>query len=211
MDTQNEQLNQLKEIRSLMERSSRFLSLSGLAGISAGIVALLGAAAAFFLLDFDERYFDNYQYFFNLEIGYTKFASFLLADGIVMLFLALSLSLFFTIRKARKNGFPIWDNTTRRLLINLAIPLATGGLFCIALLLHRLVFLIAPATLIFYGLGLIFASHYTLKELRYLGLSEIFLGLISSVLVGYGLVFWALGFGVLHIIYGWQMYHKYEQ
>ena len=114
-------------------------------------------------------------------------------------------------RKAKRKGLPVWDSTAKRLLLNLLIPLATGGLFCLVLLYHRQVGMIAPATLIFYGLALLNASKYTLNDIRYLGILEIIIGLIASVYIGYGLLFWAVGFGVLHIVYGIVMYSKYEK
>jgi hypothetical protein len=43
-----------------------------------------------------------------------------------------------------------------------------------------------------------------------LGITEIILGLMSSWLIGYGLLFWAVGFGVMHIFYGLMMYFRYE-
>ena len=65
--------------------------------------------------------------------------------------------------------------------------------------------------LIFYGLALINSSKYTFFEIRYLGIAEIVLGLIASVFVSSGLILWAAGFGLLHIIYGIIMYYKYER
>jgi hypothetical protein len=70
--------------------------------------------------------------------------------------------------------------------------------------------LIGPTTLIFYGLALLNGSSFVSEELRMLGLLEIGLGLIALFFVGYGLYFWALGFGVFHIGYGWWMYRKYD-
>jgi hypothetical protein len=206
-----DQIDNLQEIRTLMERSSRFLSLSGLSGISAGIIALIGAAIAFFYLDFDERYFDVNSYFSKRSCQFQSKMNFIILDAILILILALSAGYFFTSRKAKKQGLKIWNNTAKRLLVNLFIPLITGGLFCIVLLYHGMFFLVAPATLIFYGLALINASKYTLPDIRYLGISEIILGLAGSVMVGYGLVIWTIGFGVLHIIYGTVMYRKYER
>ena len=40
----------LQAIREIMERSSKFLSLSGLSGIFAGVCALIGAAIAWFII-----------------------------------------------------------------------------------------------------------------------------------------------------------------
>ncbi len=207
-----EQLENLNEIRNLMEKSSRFLSLSGLSGISAGIIALAGAAIAFFYLDFDQRYFDINHYFYNKMFlkMYHSF-SFLFLDAIIILVLALTAGVYFTTRKARKKGLAVWDSTAKRMLINLFIPLIAGGLFCLILLYHNIFFLVAPCTLLFYGIALLNASKYTLPDIRYLGISEILLGLIGSLFVGYGLVIWAIGFGLLHIIYGTVMYIRYER
>lgn len=205
-------INQLEEIRSLMERSTRFLSLSGLSGVSAGIIALAGAAFAFFHLDYNIRYFDINEYFNSCL--YRKFSSsinLLLLDGIVTLAFAASAILFFTIRRARKQGHKVWDQSAKRVLYHLLVPLATGGLFCIILLYHGIIFLIGPATLVFYGLALINAGKFTLPDIQYLGISEIVLGLLSCFFVGYGLLFWAIGFGLLHIVYGSVMYFKYER
>ena len=119
--------------------------------------------------------------------------------------------LILTWRSAKKNGQTIWDATAKRMLINLMIPLVTGGFFCMILLIHGLIGLVAPVTLIFYGLALINGSKYTLDDIRYLGICEIILGLLASIFIGYGLLFWAIGFGVLHIVYGLLMYNKYER
>ena len=91
------------------------------------------------------------------------------------------------------------------------IPLITGGLFCLALLYHGLAGLVAPATLVFYGLALVNASKYTLHDIRNVGYCEIVLGLASLFFLGYGLEVWVIGFGILHIIYGSLMYWKYER
>jgi len=195
-----------------MERSSKFLSLSGLSGIIAGLIALLGAGIAFFYLYYEVRYFDINHYFADrLFVQGQKDTVFLVADALVILVLAIASGIYFTTRKARRNKIQVWNSTSKRLVVNLLIPLAAGGIFCLALLYNGIFFLVAPATLIFYGLALVHASKYTLDDVRILGLSEIVTGLAASFLVGYGLVFWAFGFGLLHILYGTIMYFKYER
>jgi hypothetical protein len=211
MKHNQEPIQQLTEIRDLMERSSKFISLSGFSGVFAGIFALIGAGIAFFWLDFDQQYFHIQRYF--LEMSYLKLAfswHLIILDAGIVLFLALLSGTFFSIRKARKKGLKIWDSSARRMLVSLMIPLATGGIFCLILWYHRMVYFIAPVTLLFYGLALLNASKYTYSEVRILGISELFLGLLASFFIGYGLLFWAFGFGVLHIIYGMLMYFKYE-
>ncbi|MEK7255717.1 MAG: hypothetical protein AAB316_13290, partial [Bacteroidota bacterium] len=141
-------------------------------------------------------------------LGYEEF--FVLVAAAVFLRAVVS-GVYFTTRKARRNGQKIWDALSQRMLVNLLIPLAAGGLFCIALYWHGMIGLIAPSTLVFYGLALINGGKYTLDDIRYLGMTEVALGLFGMFSPGYGLELWALGFGVLHIIYGIVMYLKYEQ
>jgi hypothetical protein len=128
----------------------------------------------------------------------------------IVLFSALTFGIFFTIRKSRKYNLPIWTVATKKMLVNLSIPLLVGGVFCLALLYHGFFILIAPATLLFYGLALINAEKYTFSDIKYLGFCELILGCISLFFLGYGLVFWIVGFGVLHILYGLIMFKKYK-
>ena len=210
MNTKPEQ--QLSEIMDLMERSSRFISLSGLSGVVAGVVALLGAIFAFFYLDYDLRYLNPDEYFgAERSIYASKVTWVLIADAVIVFGLAVSLAIYFTSRKAKKQKHKIWTHSTRQLLLNLFIPIFAGAVFSFVLLYYNIVYLIAPATLVFYGLGLINASKYTLHEIRWLGLTELSLGLLAAIFTGYGLLAWALGFGVFHIIYGLIMYTRYER
>lgn len=212
MKNQNEHLETLTEIRSLMERSSRFISLSGLSGVFAGVFALLGAFAAYIHWDMQLTSSNYYEYAMGADGKVNNdFFTFFFMDAILVLIASLAAGVLLTRRKAKQKNQSIWDATAKRMLVNLFLPLASGGLFCLALLYHSLVGLVAPATLIFYGLALINASKYTLNDIRYLGILEIALGIIASFFIGYGLLFWALGFGLLHIVYGIVMYNKYEK
>lgn len=205
---QKEQLDTLNDIRNIMNRSSKFISLSGLSGVFAGLTALVGAYFAHGAL---KGYADRaYGYGVDADLQ-LEFE--LLKIGVLVLVVALAGGVFFTYRQSRKKKLPIWDSTARNLLLNLAIPLVSGGVFVIALLFNHdnAGGLIAPTTLIFYGLALINASKYTYSDIRFLGICEIILGLISMFNIGLGLYFWAFGFGVLHIFYGSIMYFKYEK
>ena len=205
MDSKNIQ-DDLSHIRSMMERSSRFISLSGLSGVFAGLTALIGAMYVYFVFQREGiDYFDGKRNVFTADLVNELFWI-----GLVILIVAIAFGYFFTARESKANNLKIWDSTTKRLLINFAIPLITGGLFCLGMLYHGMFVFIAPATLIFYGLALVNASKYTLTDVQYLGYLEIALGLLSLFFLGWGLVFWAIGFGVLHIIYGLIMHKKYK-
>ena len=208
MNSKEEQLNALSDIRNMMDRSSRFISLSGLSGIFAGVIGLIGA----YLAHKEVKAYLTGGYGYGTDADLTLEFS-LLKLGISVLIIALAGGLFFTYRQSVKKKTPLWDKTAKNLIINLAIPLISGGIFIISLLLNHpdAVTLVAPTCLVFYGLALINASKYTYSDIRFLGISEVLLGLIALFNIGYGLYFWAFGFGVLHIIYGSIMYFKYER
>lgn len=196
----------LLHIRSMMERSSRFLSLSGLSGVFAGLSALIGGLYVCQLFkDNGLDYFDGEYKLYSKEL-----VSELVFIALIILFFALSFGIFFTIRKSRKYNLPIWTSATKKMLFNLSIPLLVGGIFCLALLYHQIYGLIAPTTLFFYGLALVNAEKYTFSDIKYLGFSELILGCISIFFLGYGLIFWIIGFGILHILYGLIMFKKYK-
>lgn len=199
-------LQDLTEIRSMMERSSRFISLSGLSGVFAGMFALVGAYIAY-----NRILADNEGEYLNL-LNNTPLLRFIVIDGIVVLTFSLIFAFYFTARQAKRKGLKLWDNTSRRLLVNMGVPLIAGGFFCL-ILLQQAPHLIDSATLVFYGLALINASKYTYDDVKYLGYIEVVLGLACGLLNEWriGLLFWSLGFGVLHIAYGIVMYKKYER
>ena len=196
----------LVHIRSMMERSSRFISLSGLSGVFAGLSALLGGVYVYQLFKANGiEYFED-----NHQLYSTSLITELILTAFVILFFALAFGIFFTVRKSKKLNLPIWTSAIKNMLFNLAIPLIAGAVFCFALVYHQMFILVAPSTLIFYGLALLNAEKYTYSDIKYLGFSEVILGSIALFFVGYGLVFWILGFGILHIFYGLLLFKKYK-
>lgn len=209
MQDKNEHLDTLRDIKQMMERSSRFISLSGLSGIGAGICALAGSFFITRLLDTEHAIGDNFQLrAFELS---TEIKQQVLQIGLLTFLASLIVAFVFTYLRSVKTDTPIWNITSRKLLWNTLIPLAVGGIVVIRLMQDSLGGLVAPSCLLFYGLALINGSKYTLSEVRWLGFSELVLGIINLWCIGYGLLFWAIGFGVLHIIYGAMMWWKYEK
>lgn len=202
--------DELKTIRKIMEESSRFLSLSGLSGVFSGLLAIAGALVAWlFMLNKGTIPFDD-----PLKSLWDPDSSLpgwqIIADASIIFILSLSLSLLLSVRKARKAGRSLWTPVTKRLLLNFFIPLTTGGIFIIILLIQGHIQLLVPGMLIFYGLALLNAGKFTYGEIFYLGCLEVILGLISALMPSFGLYFWVFGFGLLHIVYGFFMYRKYE-
>lgn len=199
-------IEDLKEIKEIMNRSTRFISLSGLSGVSTGIIALTGAFVA------HQSFFKNQGYLvYNaVDISHDRMVHLLLI-ALGTLILSIGTAFYFTHRKTKMRNESILNQQTKELLINLLIPLTTGGLLCLILLFKGFVGMLPPLTLIFYGLALVNGSKYTLPEIRNLGLIEISIGLLAIQFIGYGLVFWAFGFGVMQIVYGLIVQKKYQQ
>lgn len=191
-------IDDLRHIRSMMERSSKFLSLSGLAGVTAGITALIGAYIAHLIIS------QNLSFSNNIALD-------LIALAAVTLIISISLGLYFSIKKAKKQQAKFWMPATKQIIIDFSIPMIVGGLLCLIMILNKTGLYIAPTMLIFYGLALIYAGERTYKNIKVLGACEIILGLSAAIFTHNGLIFWAIGFGVLHIIYGIVVYLKYDR
>ncbi|WPP49155.1 hypothetical protein [Catalinimonas niigatensis] len=203
MKKEQDYIRDIAEIRSMMERSSKFLSLSGWAGILAGIYALSGAYIAYQFLGFNPDTIDYSPTLSSL--------SFIMILAIIILILAIGTAILLSSKKADKRGEKVWNTTSRRLLASMAVPLVAGGILILILLSSGLIGLIAPLTLLFYGLALYNASKFTYDEVRSLGIIQIILGLISTYFITYSLLFWAVGFGLFHIVYGIYMHIRYER
>jgi hypothetical protein len=210
MENEQNYSEDIRAIKKIMEESSRFLSLSGLSGLFAGLIAVLGGCIAQFAI---------------LKTGFTGFAGslngisgeklaavkvLLLSDALAVLLLALTAAIYFSLRKAKIKAHNIWTPVTRRMLMNLSIPLISGAFFILIFYLEQQWQLIIPAMLVFYGLSLISAGKFTYSEVFYLGIAELLTGFLSAFFQESSLFFWIFGFGFLHIFYGLFMYRKYE-
>ncbi len=212
MSNPEEQLEALKDIRNMMERSTRFLSLNGLSGIFVGLIALAGAFVAHLYIESKEGHLPYFEYAKDANGDMNiSFLAFFLMDALSVLFLSLLVATWLTLRKARRQGEKVWTASGKRLVWNMAIPLVTGGLFCLSLVMNGYAGMVAPATLVFYGLALMHASKYTFEHVKFLGLTQISLGLLAGIFVNHGLLFWALGFGVAHMAYGTIAYFTFEK
>lgn len=214
MTTEDSQhLEAIQDIRNMMRKSTRFLSLSGLSGVFAGIYALIGA---FLAQQYISTHRVNYRYDFMSDrnssiFERSPFYVYMISIAAGVLLLSIVTAYYFSNRKAKRQGQSLFDHTALRALVNLCVPLMAGGVFCTALLFHGTICYIAPAMLLFYGMALINTSKYTYDDIRYLGICQIILGLVNAFDLGHGLIYWAIGFGVLHIAYGASMWFKYER
>lgn len=207
-------MEDLQEIRGMMARSSRFMSLSGMSGVIAGLAALIGAWLVwreiqfYGVTDYSQGYYEAFVLDGKLNTSLLWFCA---ITAVGVLAVSLIAGTVLTLRKAKKDNAQVLSRPALLLFQSLFIPLVTGGIVSLGLVYHGYTSLIAPVMLIFYGIGLESASKYTLRDIHFLGISEVILGLVSLFFLNHGLLFWSIGFGALHIIYGAMMYFKYER
>ncbi len=203
MEQKEQFANEIKAIRQMMEQSSRFLSLSGLSGILIGIYALAGAY-------FAGQVIENKTASVNLFTGKVSSVSFIIMFAIAVLVISLATVFLLTYRKTKRDGYKIWGKGTRLLIVNLAVPLAAGGLLTGIFVARELYGIVAPLLLVFYGLALVNASKFTRQEIYFMGLCQVATGLVAAVLPQFALPLWAFGFGIVHIVYGTIMHFRYD-
>ncbi|HWL00171.1 MAG TPA: hypothetical protein VNQ55_09495 [Parapedobacter sp.] len=208
MKKEKDYIGDIAEIRSMMERSSKFLSLSGWAGVMAGIYALVAAYLSYAVFNFNP---DEITSPIGAPASGSMLPPQLVSLAIGTLLLAIGTAVFLSQRKSSKRGEKLWNATSRRMIVAMATPLVTGGLLILILLSNGLVGLAAPFSLIFYGLALFGAGSFTYGAVKFLGVMEVLLGVIGTCFVSYGLLCWAIGFGVLHIVYGIYIHYRYER
>jgi hypothetical protein len=201
MKEKQDYIRDITEMRTLMERSSKFMSLSGLACLMVGVYALSAAWIAYRHFGFNPD---------KIEYSPDRFLPVVFL-ALTVLILAIITTIFLSYKNATRRGERSWNSTVRRLMVNMAVPLITGGILMLIFISKGYIGLIAPFSLLFYGLALFNSSKFSYPELRSMGLIQIALALFSIYFIGYGLLIWALGFGIVHIIYGTYLHYRYER
>ncbi len=206
MKNHEEQLAAIQEMRNMMDQATRFKSISGLSGMIAGILSLLSLYFVYLrtgISPFEAEALDRIWHSSNqIQISYIF---------IGLLAVCMGIGFYMSRRNARQAGKNAWDGSAKRLAFSLLIPVFVGGIFSVLLIQLGLVALVAPVTLLFYGMGLLSASKFTLNAVYTVGLIFTGLGLLATGFLSYGLLIWALGFGLVHILYGFIIYVKYER
>ena len=117
----NKPQEDLREIRQMMERSSRFLSLSGSSGIGIGFLAMVFVG---WQVSKGNMSFLDQQ---NFDVTTPAWEEFIL--GSLTLFgVCLVLSMGFTLRRTKKKGLKVWTSSTRNILGAIGLPMMVGAL-----------------------------------------------------------------------------------
>jgi hypothetical protein len=200
-------IEQISHIHQILAQRTKFNALSGLSGILAGVYALIGSAIAARII------------YRSDTLLYNDFKSGVGSDGIVALWIvafvvliaSIGTGLYFSYKKAKANGELLFNQAGKKVIKEFALFMVTAGIILIILYSKGYLYLLSPMCLIMYGLAHIHIASFINSEVRSLGLAILMIGLVSLLFPGYGLVAWTLGFGVMHIVYGFLMWYKYER
>jgi uncharacterized membrane protein len=208
MKKEQDYIRDIADMRSMMERSSKYLSLSGLGALLAGIYALVACFFAYKVFGIDPSTLTGR---YSSEDGFDPGLVKILLLAAIVLIVSLATIFYLSYKKANRSQEKFWNPTAKRVLLNMAIPLMAGGILILIMAAKGLPQYMAPLSLLFYGLAFFNASKFTLDEVRSMAIIEMVLGLLSTWFVEYSLWFWALGFGIVHIVYGIFIYYRYER
>jgi hypothetical protein len=106
------------------------------------------------------------------------------------------------IAKARRTAVPIWSGAIRRLVWVIAPALAAGAVLTAALTLNEAFHLLPGMWLALYGAGVTAGAEFSIRAIRWMGVSLLILGAIALLHPMWGLVLMACGFGGLHLLIG---------
>jgi len=193
----------LNDIREMMSKSSRFQAVSGWSIIIVGLYAAVASAMAATVIGVGDWLpcFENLHRYANLNTPLRSRIAALIAIGLLMLSL-LTVYVGAIIKSKRNNLRFVFDKRMMQMLLDFFIPLAAGGLLSMALVMQGHYGLTSSIMLLFYGLAQLNCSHYTYPALRLLGYAELLLGIIDCFTMSHALLFWFLGFSVMHIVFG---------
>ena len=196
---------ELSEIKSMMERSKRFLSLSGIAGIPVGLTALAGIAAINFTIH------QSWNVWLLPETLNLSTIQLIWLGVITALMFGIAAIITWILSHKKVPTQKLASPPSKKFLEALAIPIAFGTVACLLFAKNELYAYIPGLSLLMYGLGMIQAAQHSFQELKRLGLALAVLGLVAFLAPTYSLILWAMGFGGLHILYGIWMHQKYDR
>lgn len=194
----------LSDIRNMMERSQKVLFLDGTAGIVAAVWALLGAVAVSLVL------YGTVSPLWGAWINPIRNSDWSTFFIVAIICAAVFCAAFLTVwlmskRRAERDGMEFkLDAGTRRLLGNFFTAMVVGGLVCLTPLFNGLWNMVPGYMLLFYGLALVLISPIAFKIsiTKYFGYTEIMLGIAALALAPLGIMFWTIGFCILHLVWG---------
>ncbi len=177
----------LRVIRQLMERSTKYSTFSGFSGILAGAASITGCLVTRSLSQTDPAAFR---------------VAFLVTWSLVILF-AIGADYLLTKRRAARVGKRVLSRLGKQMFLASAPGLGTGALLTLYFLRHNLLGDIYPVWMLCYGIAVCAVGLFSQREVSYLGAAFLLAGAATLLFCPtFGLPMMAVTFGAFHILYG---------
>lgn len=174
-------MENLRFIRETMERSASFTAVSGWAGVAMGAVALAAAAVA--RLQQDPRVW---------------LAVWLLAAAVSFAVAVGGMAV-----KSRSVGMPLFSGPGRKFASSFAPPIVVGGLLTVALFVAGEIRLLPGTWLLLYGAAVVTGGAHSVRVVPLMGAVFMATGAVALLAPpAWADAFMALGFGMLHVVFG---------
>ncbi|MEM7417422.1 MAG: hypothetical protein AAF389_18165 [Gemmatimonadota bacterium] len=181
-------MDNLRYIRQAMERSGSFTHVSGIGGVGMGSLAIGAAALAW-----------------NASTTAEWLAIWLVAAGA-----SLAVSVLAMARKSAADGVTLLTGPGRKFAWSVTPPLAAGGVLTIALVRAGAFDLLPGMWLLLYGAAIVTGGSHSVRSIPFMGAAFMAAG-VGALLTpaSWGDVWMAVGFGVLHIVFGALIWRKH--
>lgn len=188
INLQDRALENLQFIRQTMERAVTYTAISGRGLILIGLTALA-----------------------------TAFISFGQDNAIAWLFvwlteaaLSIAIALGSILSKAQHLKMPVFSETGRKFVLSFAPAMLAGALMTAVCFQQGLMDLIPGLWLLLYGVAVVAGGTYSVPIIPVMGLCFMFCGMLALMgPAAWGRPLLALGFGVLHLIFGGLIIKQY--
>ncbi len=181
-------LDNLRYIRETMERAGSFTAVPGWGGVAMGLTALASAFLA------------------SQQTSQRAWLQTWLVEGS----LAIALGILAMWRKASAAGLPVWSAPARKFVFSFVPPLVAGGAVTIILWNAGLTAAIPGVWLMLYGTGVITGGAFSVPIVPVMGACFLVEGALATFTPAAWGNFWlGLGFGGLHILFGFIIAKRY--
>lgn len=194
----------LSDIRNMMERSQKVMFLNGTSGVLVSVWALLGAVMVSGILYGSVWPLWGSTALPLREINSERFIWATFFFGCTFIASCITVWLMSKHRAERKGLEFKLDAGAKQLLRTFFTVMIIGGLFCLTPFGNGHWELVPGYMLAFYGLALVVISPmaFRISIIKYFGFIQITVGLAALILPQYGMMFWTIGFCILHFIWG---------
>lgn len=181
----------LRVIRALMERSTKYSTFSGVSGVVAGLASIVGCIVTR-----------------SLGPDPARFPAAFLVIWTAVIIVAVGADFVLMKRRAARVGKHVISRLGKQMVMASAPGLGAGAVLTLYMLQHNMLGDIYPFWMLAYGIAVAATGLFSQREVSILGAAFLITGAATLFAPGIGLEMMAATFGGFHIVYGLAMSRK---